>query len=166
MRVHARASQALTHLGGYGKRCSRLAQNCGVVMASVSRAQKFRLGLWISWENNGSCLCGTQQPRQIVAAIRRPQGILRAERDARRARAREMFARVAGFPRSAEPGVRNRSLGFPRSAEPGVRNRSLQHPDRLAVDRGRHRKGYRSLPPWAMENRPRLQATELRRPAM
>jgi hypothetical protein len=151
MRVHARASQALTHLGGYGKRCSRLAQNCGVVMASVSRAQKFRLGLWISWENNGSCLCGTQQPRQIVAAIRRPQGILRAERDARRARAREMFARVAGFPRSAEP---------------GVRNRSLQHPDRLAVDRGRHRKGYRSLPPWAMENRPRLQATELRRPAM
>jgi hypothetical protein len=50
---------------------------------------------------------------------------LRAERDARRARAREMFARVAGFPRSAEP---------------GVRNRSLQHPDRLAVDRSRHRK--------------------------
>ena len=52
------------------------------------------------------------------------------------------------------------------AAEPGVRNRSLQHPDRLAIDRSRHRKGYRSLPPWAMENRPRLQATELRRPAM
>ena len=98
MRVHARASQALTHLGEYGKRCSRLAQNCGVVMATVSRAQKFRLGLWISSENNGSdAWCGTQQPRQIVAAIRRAQGILRAERDARRARAREMFARVAGF---------------------------------------------------------------------
>src|SRR5580693_8901373 len=84
MRVHARASQALTHLGEYGKRCSRLAQNCGVVMATVSRAQKFPLGLWISSESNGSdAWCGTQQPRQIVAAIRRPQATgcrLRAKR--------------------------------------------------------------------------------------